>query len=221
MDDNSKQNNDIFDENCCIKCLDPKSGQEELSVITRGLDKLTQYSDFIQDKRLRLYLLDSEKNGVTVKIHRSCQKANEMKCKGDTVPTTFKKIHRVTQSDVTEFNWKTHCFKQSVLKTFHQRNDKWVEEVRVRVLDCNALVASEARYHITFIKRFSLNKYQKSSNASTVGRLVCNIEQESFNVLCKWLESVAEIYSLSKIQSKMSFIQLRKIKKVNSGFPII
>ena len=33
-----------------------------------------------------------------------------MKRKGDTIPTTFKKIHRVTQSDVTEFNWKTHCF---------------------------------------------------------------------------------------------------------------
>ena len=91
----------------------------------------------------------------------------------------------------------------------------------MRGLDCRDLVAPEARYHITFIKRFSLNKYQKSSNASTVGRLVCNIEQESFNVLCKWLESEAEIYSLSKIQSKMSFIQLRKIKKVNSGFPII
>ena len=53
---------------------------------------LIQYSDFIQDKRLRLYLSDREKNGVTVKIHRACQKtiANEMKHKGDTVPRASK-----------------------------------------------------------------------------------------------------------------------------------
>ena len=70
-DNNSKQNNDIFVENCCIKCHDPKSGQEELSV-TRELDKLIQYDDFIGDERLQQYLLDSEKNGISVKIHCGC-----------------------------------------------------------------------------------------------------------------------------------------------------
>ena len=126
--------------------------------VTGGLDKSIQYSDFIQDERFRLYLLDSEKNGVTVKIHRACQKTiiNEMKRKGDTVPTS-KKTRRVTRSDVTEFSSQTHCFfcgspcvpdpkhptrktirnvctlpfKQSVLKTCDQRNDKWAEEVRM------------------------------------------------------------------------------------------
>ena len=30
MDDNiSNQNNDATDQNCCLKCRDPKSGQEE------------------------------------------------------------------------------------------------------------------------------------------------------------------------------------------------
>ena len=43
---------------------------KKITVVTRVLDKLIQYSDFIQDERLRLYLLDKEKNGVTVKIHR-------------------------------------------------------------------------------------------------------------------------------------------------------
>ena len=154
MDDNcSNQNNNVFSENCCIKCRDLKSGQEELSVVTRGLDKLIQYSDFIQDERLRLYLSDSEKNGVTVKIHRACHKTitNDMKCKGGTVPTTSKKSRRVRRSDLAESRWKTHCFycgspcvpnrkhpehkrignvwilpsKQSVLKTCDQGNDKW------------------------------------------------------------------------------------------------
>ena len=88
MDDkNSNQNNSAFDESCCLS-TDLKSGQEELSVVTRGLDKSVQYGDFIQDERLQLYLSDSEKNGVTIKIYCMCQKTitNEMKRKGDTVP---------------------------------------------------------------------------------------------------------------------------------------
>ena len=56
----------------------------------------------------------------------------------------------------------------------------------MRILDCHDLVASEAHYHITCIERFSLNKDQKSS---IYGRPVCNIEQENFDILCKWLES--------------------------------
>ena len=67
------------------------------------------------------------------------------------------------------------------------------------VLDCQDLVASEACYHITCIGRFSLNKNQKSSDATTVGRPVCNAEQESSDILYKWLESEAEIYSMSSI----------------------
>ena len=56
------------------------------------------------------------------------------------------------------------------------------------------LVAPEARYHVTCIERFSLNKYQKSSNRTTVGQPVYNKEQEKFDIICKWLESEEEIY---------------------------
>ena len=64
----------------------------------------------------------------------------------------------------------------------------------MRVLDCQDLVASEACYRITCIGRFSLKK--KSSDATTAERPVCNAEQESFDILCKCLESEAEIYSM-------------------------
>ena len=163
-------------------------------MVTRGFDKLIQYNDFIQDERLRLYLLDSEKNGVTVKTHRACQKTvtNEMKHKGDTVSTTYKKIRRVTRSDVTEFGWKTHCFycgspcvpdaknptrkkirnvfilslKQSVPKTCDQRNDKWAEEVRMRVLDCHDLVHQKRA-----TKSFALNASLLTKIKKTVMQL--------------------------------------------------
>ena len=65
------------------------------------------------------------------------------------------------------------------------------------------LVASEARYHITCIERSSLHKYQKSSNRTTVGQPVYNNEQEKFDIICKWLESEEEIYSMSEIYCKM------------------
>ena len=82
-----------------MKCHDPNWGQKQLSVVTRRLDKLIPYTDYIKDDRLLLYLTDSEKNGVIVKIHPVCQKTiiNEMKYKGDTVPTTSKKIGRVAR----------------------------------------------------------------------------------------------------------------------------
>ena len=49
---------------------------------------------------------DSEKNGVTIKVHCAYLKTvtNEIKRKGDTVPTTSKNIRRVTRSDMTEFS---------------------------------------------------------------------------------------------------------------------
>ena len=91
-------------------------------------------------------------------------------------------------------------FKQSVLMIKEiingHRKQEWV-------LDCNELVASEASSHITCFKCFSLNKYQKSSYATTVWWPVCNTKQENSDILFKWLESEAENCSISEIYSKM------------------
>ena len=76
-----------------MKCREPNCGQKQLSVVTGRLDKLIQYTDFIKDERLLLYLTDSEKNDAIIKIHPVFQKTitHEIKRKGDTVPTTSKK----------------------------------------------------------------------------------------------------------------------------------
>ena len=55
----------------------------------------------------------------------------------------------------------------------------------MKILDGHDLVASEVRYHITCIECFTLNKDQKSSNATTVERPVILIEQKQFDILCK------------------------------------
>ena len=82
----------IFDKTSCIKCRNRKCGQEEQYVVSRRLDKLMQYIDFTQDERLRLYLSESEKNSVVVKIHLPHQKtiSREMKRKGDIVSKHLK-----------------------------------------------------------------------------------------------------------------------------------
>ena len=44
---------------------------------------------------------------------------------------------------------------------------------------------------------------QGSNCSNTVGWSVYNIEQENFDIICEWLESEAEIYSMSEIYGKM------------------
>ena len=75
-----------------MKCRELNCGQKQLSLVTRRLDKLIQYTDFIKDERLLQNLMDSEKNDVIIKIHPVFQKTitHEIKRKGDTVPTTSK-----------------------------------------------------------------------------------------------------------------------------------
>ena len=75
--------------------------------------------------------------------------------------------------------------------------------MRVTDLDCHDLAALEARCCITWIDRFSLNKDQKSSYTTIAERHVCNKEQENSDILYKWIESEAEINSMSKIYSKI------------------
>ena len=53
-----------FDEDCCIKCCDPESKNENLATVTTGLDKLIQYSEFLQDDQLKLFLLQNTQQMV-------------------------------------------------------------------------------------------------------------------------------------------------------------
>ena len=49
-----------FGEDCCIKFRDPESKNENLATVTTGLDKLIQYSDFLQDDQLKLFLVQTQ-----------------------------------------------------------------------------------------------------------------------------------------------------------------
>lgn len=221
-----------FDEDCCIKCHDPESKNENLATVTTGLDKLIQYSDFLQDDQLKLFLVKRRSTNGVVKIHRACQKAihNDLKRKGTRPRTKLAKIPKVvTRSNVTDFDWIENClyctekcidqskhpdrskfrkvctlpFKDSILKVCTERDDEWAADVKRRVLDCHDLVAAEARYHTTCIERFSLKVNKTRSNLTSPGRPVSSSGQKHFDAVCEWLETEAEVYSLSEIHRKM------------------
>ena len=127
------------------------------------------------------------------------------------------------------FHWKQQCFlcakpcipdkKHSDRKNFHlvttlhfrdkilsfctTRNDKWGIEVQRRSLDCHDFVAAEARYHKQCYERFYS---EKTNDISSPGRPLDQKSLKYFHLVCEWLESEAEIYSISEIHKKMSDI---------------
>ena len=91
-------------------------------------------------------------------------------------------------------------FKDSVLCTCLRRNDKWAEDVRRRLSDCNDLVAVEARYHVSC--NVSFGKHDNVTNCP-LGRPTDFTCLQNFEQMCEWLESQCEPYSLSEVYEKM------------------
>ena len=94
-------------------------------------------------------------------------------------------------------------FKNQVLKVCDRRQDDWGEEVRLRTMACNDLVAAEARYHYNCNKRFSSCLKKETTNSETLGPPVVSECDAAFNSLCDWLETEAELYSLNELHNKM------------------
>ena len=66
---------------CCVKCKDPESQHEDLTIVKKGLEKLVEYSKAIGDQEM-CYWLGKHLTKV-IRIHRHCQKSvyNGMKRK--------------------------------------------------------------------------------------------------------------------------------------------
>ena len=119
-------------------------------------------------------------------------------------------------------DWKTNCFlctkpaykKYSTvnrvetipfIKTLTElcesRDDKWAEEVSVRLAGCSDLVAEEAIYHTSCMNRFRL--WVPSENQR--GRPVDQSMMENFKRICIWLEEEgdSELYTIQEILEKM------------------
>ena len=93
-------------------------------------------------------------------------------------------------------------FLPSIVATAHKRNDKWGNEVLVRVGLCCDLIAEEARYHrdcYTIFKTFQKHP-SDSDEFQNVGRPNDASKVDAFQELCLYLEENDECqYSLSEL----------------------
>ena len=156
--------------------------------MSKGIQKLVEYSIKINDTELTKYLKEKQNRKESVRIHRQCQKEvyNELKRKNPIPDTLSAKVAKVsTRSSVgSEFAWKSDCFfcqksclfdpkhfgrsdchhvttlplKTKILDVCSKRKDEWAISVQRRVLDCHDLIAAEARYHESCYRNFVLGR---------------------------------------------------------------
>ena len=89
--------------------------------------------------------------------------------------------------------------RETLLSICSSRNDQLAENVKRRLLDCIDLVAAEARYHFHCRCEFKRN----IPASSTPGRPSDQDRMVYFNAVCTWLESEAEIHTVTEIYNKM------------------
>src|SRR6218665_846920 len=101
----------------------------------------------------------------------------------------------------------------SVLSVCKSRdNDEWSQQVASRIQCCNDLVAEEARYHKTCHDRFHLGKTaplrsdELRKSATRAAHRPSDVKkQNSFLMMCAWLESQTDryLYSIAELRSKL------------------
>ena len=134
------------------------------------------------------------------------------------------------RSCTTQFEWKTDCLfcgkpaiveyshpdkdkisscqtlelRERILKHCDTRKDKWRNETRHRVFNCNDLVHVEGVYHKDCRVRFFLDKETLLvSPPKPKGRPQDPVLVKSFGQICAWLEGSTELYTLKEVHKKM------------------
>ena len=166
-----------LNENVCVICRVEfiSSTDKDVSEVSRGLQRLLEYSEKYNDVQLTQYLLSKP---PVVKVHNSCRRnyiskrRYEQKCrKNDTDESAADS--KFLRSTKDSFDWKVHCFfcsqpcvvddmhspnlelrhvetleiRENTLEQCKLRGDAWALEVQSRLMTCCDLVAEEAIYH--------------------------------------------------------------------------
>ena len=187
-------NENDFNELCCIKCRSENSQYEKLPVVSKGIQKIIEYSEKIKDTVFTEYLKEKQQKKESVKLHRQCQKDiyNELKRKIEVPVIIPAKVAKVSTrlSIGSTFAWKKDCFlcekpcaiderhlnrsdchqvttlpfKNKVLDVCSKRDDDWGLEVQRKALGCHDFVAVEARYHEACYRNFALGRAKIDSS---------------------------------------------------------
>ena len=199
---------------------------EDVSEVSRGLQRLLEYSEKYKDVQLNQYLLGKPQ---VVKVHNSCRRnyiskrRYEQKCSKNDCDESAADS-KCLRSTKDSFDWKIHCFfcsqpcvvddfhapnlelrhvetleiRESTLEQCKVRDDAWALEVRSRLMTCCDLVAEEAIYH----KNCHRNFYRTNVHPSC-GRPVDSMKGETFDKVCEWLEvNDCEFLTLQDVVNK-------------------
>ena len=216
-----------LNENYCIKCQDPNSKDEKMTIVKDGIEKIIEFSCRTNNQTLKDFL--EERRGTDqIKIHRDCQRTiyNALKRKSQLLKDQFTPPEVPTRRDSFNFEWKRDCFfcdkpckvdkhhrdridwqqvrtlpmRDKIMNICQQREDKQSEEISKKLLSIHDLVAAEGRYHNKCKQEF----YSGSlANTETPGRPKNSTRNENFEVVCEWLEAGAEVHTLSEVYKKM------------------
>ena len=93
-----------------------------------------------------------------------------------------------------------------------KRNDEWGNEVLMRLQDFFDLVAVRAVYHSACFTRFLSGRPMPNSSVKnkSVGRKENHDMLQSFDRICSWLETKAELQTLDGIYDRMLDLAERK-----------
>ena len=98
---------------------------------------------------------------------------------------------------------KLTTFREKILNICTRRLDLWASQVESRLQNCIDLVAEEAVYHKSCYCKFTSDKSLGNSENKVAGRPENKDMLAIFTKLCEWLESEAELYTLSELHQKM------------------
>jgi hypothetical protein len=90
--------------------------------------------------------------------------------------------------------------KENILKRAEDRQEIWEAEVSNRQQSCSDLMAEEAIYHSTCIRKF-----MTKTKMNQVGRPPSKGKTDAFNMVCDWLErdGDCELHTVKELMSKI------------------
>lgn len=218
-----------FGDSMCVICRVPfcNSADSDVSEVSRGLDRLIEYSEKLRDIELHSYLLTKPK---VVRVHNSCRRNYtskrrfDQKSSKDNDAGNSAAQQKSLRSSTSAFDWKINCFlcgqlcvardgnadvkkirrvmtkelMSSVNEQCLAHGDAWGLEVQSRLMTCHCLIAEEAVYHKNCHRSF--NRVVLYSNS---GRPVDGMKGETFEKLCDWLEvNDFELLTLQDVVNK-------------------
>ena len=144
-------------------------------------------------------------------------KSNCFLCGRDAIVDTRHLDHNDVQIVATIFSTtvdtstkKRTTFREKILNICNRRLDFWASQVESRLQNCIDLVAEKAVYHKSCYCKFTSDKSLGNSENKVAGRPENKDMLAIFTKLCEWLESEAELYTLSELHKKMKDLSSRK-----------